>query len=72
MEWIYEQYEYNYLFKIIIIGDSGVGKTNIRTRFTSNTFDTESKPTIGVELGIKSIKIKDINIKTQIWNKASQ
>ena len=64
--------EYEYLYKIVIIGDSGVGKTNILTRFTSNTFHAQSKPTIGVELGTKSIKFNNNIIKAQIWDTAGQ
>lgn len=44
-----DEEEYDRLIKLIIIGDSGVGKTNLLTRFTENIFNFESKPTIGVE-----------------------
>ena len=40
--------DYNYLYKLVMVGDAGVGKTNISTRFVSNIFSTNSKPTIGV------------------------
>lgn len=40
--------EYNYLFKIVVIGDSGVGKTNLVSKFVDNTFLLDEKPTIGV------------------------
>ena len=44
-----EDEDYDRLIKIIIIGDSGVGKTNLLSRFTDNKFDLETKATIGVE-----------------------
>lgn len=40
--------EYNYLFKIVVIGDSGVGKTNLVSKFIDNSFHLDEKPTIGV------------------------
>lgn len=40
--------EFDYLFKIVIIGDSGVGKTNLLSRFVDDSFSMDSKPTIGV------------------------
>ena len=63
---------YEYLIKIVLVGDSGVGKTNILSRFKSNTFNIESKPTIGVEFASKSVKIKDKKVKAQIWDTAGQ
>ncbi|CAI0449183.1 unnamed protein product [Linum tenue] len=41
--------DYDYLFKLVLIGDSGVGKSNLLSRFTKNEFNLESKSTIGVE-----------------------
>ena len=49
-----EQEEYDYLFKIVLIGDSGVGKSNLLSRFTKNEFNLESKATIGVEFAAKT------------------
>ena len=49
--------DYDYLFKIVLIGDSGVGKTNLLSRFTKNEFNLESKPTIGVEFATKTIQV---------------
>jgi len=43
------------LFKIVLVGDSGVGKTNLLTRFSKNEFSLESKTTIGVEFATKTI-----------------
>lgn len=54
-----EDEDYDRLIKLIIIGDSGVGKTNLLTRFASNKFDLESKATIGVEFQSKNVKIGD-------------
>ena len=47
--------DYHYLFKIVLIGDSGVGKTNILSRFTKNEFNLGCNPTIGVEFTTKNI-----------------
>ena len=64
--------EYDYLFKIVLIGDSGVGKSNILSRFTKNEFNLESKTTIGVEFATKSIISDNKIIKAQIWDTAGQ
>eukprot|EP01089_Gocevia_fonbrunei_P013873 TRINITY_DN365_c0_g1_i1.p1 TRINITY_DN365_c0_g1~~TRINITY_DN365_c0_g1_i1.p1 ORF type:complete len:222 (-),score=50.51 TRINITY_DN365_c0_g1_i1:93-758(-) len=64
--------EYDYLFKVVLIGDSGVGKSNLLTRFTRNEFNLESKATIGVEFATRSIKCDDKTIKAQIWDTAGQ
>jgi GTPase SAR1 family protein len=49
--------EYDYLFKIVLIGDSGVGKSNILSRFTRNEFCLESKSTIGVEFATRNLQV---------------
>mmetsp|Transcript_21215 Transcript_21215/g.25688 ORF Transcript_21215/g.25688 Transcript_21215/m.25688 type:complete len:213 (-) Transcript_21215:395-1033(-) len=64
--------EYDYLFKVVLIGDSGVGKSNLLSRFTRNEFNLESKSTIGVEFATKSIKTDGKVIKAQIWDTAGQ
>ncbi|XP_003573862.2 ras-related protein Rab11D [Brachypodium distachyon] len=64
--------EYDYLFKIVLIGDSGVGKSNLLTRFTRNEFSLESKSTIGVEFATRSIRVDDKVVKAQIWDTAGQ
>merc|ERR1712196_71317 len=64
--------EYDYLFKVVLIGDSGVGKSNLLTRFTRNEFNRESKSTIGVEFATQTIEVEKKNIKAQIWDTAGQ
>ena len=50
-------HEYDYLFKIVLMGDSGVGKSNILSRFTRNKFCLESKSTIGVEFATRNLEV---------------
>ncbi|KAF8411007.1 hypothetical protein HHK36_003546 [Tetracentron sinense] len=64
--------DYDYLFKVVLIGDSGVGKSNLLSRFTKNEFSLESKSTIGVEFATRSIHVDDKVIKAQIWDTAGQ
>ncbi|MFQ6629472.1 hypothetical protein Gotur_006639 [Gossypium turneri] len=64
--------DYDYLFKVVLIGDSGVGKSNLLSRFTKNEFSLESKSTIGVEFATRSITIEDKVVKAQIWDTAGQ
>ena len=64
--------DYDYLFKLVLIGDSGVGKSNLLGRFTKNEFSKESKSTIGVEFATRSIRVDDKVVKAQIWDTAGQ
>ncbi|PKU79279.1 ras-related protein RIC2 [Dendrobium catenatum] len=64
--------DYDYLFKLVLIGDSGVGKSNLLSRFTRNEFNLESKSTIGVEFATKSLNVDGKIIKAQIWDTAGQ
>ncbi|CAD8083743.1 unnamed protein product [Paramecium sonneborni] len=64
--------DYDYLFKIVLSGDSGVGKSNLLLRFTKNQFNPDSKTTIGVEFATRSISISGKIIKAQIWDTAGQ
>lgn len=61
-----------YSIKIVVVGDSGVGKSNILNRFVHNEFNHDSKSTVGVELNTKTYKINDIVIKVQMWDTAGQ
>lgn len=55
-----------------MIGDSGVGKSNLLSRFTTNDFNMESKSTIGVEFATRTIEVEGKKIKAQIWDTAGQ
>ncbi|XP_076960483.1 ras-related protein Rab11C-like [Bidens hawaiensis] len=65
-------HDYDYLLKIVLIGDSGVGKSNILARFTRNEFYLESKATIGVEFATRTLQVEGKMIKAQIWDTAGQ
>lgn len=59
--------QYDYLYKIVLTGDSGVGKSCLLSRFTRNEFDEESRSTIGVEFATRSIKVAGKTIKAQVY-----
>ncbi|CAD8048239.1 unnamed protein product [Paramecium sonneborni] len=63
---------FNYLLKIIVIGDSGVGKTNLLLRYVNHTFQNDLKSTIGVQFFSKLVSIKNEYIKLQLWDTAGQ
>ena len=62
----------DYKIKLIIVGDSGVGKTNLISRFAEDKFELNSKATIGVEFIYKTLKINDEIFKIEIWDTAGQ
>jgi len=64
--------DYDFLFKIFLVGDSGVGKSNLLTRMCKNEFNLETKPTIGVEFATKNMSVGDKTIKAQVWDTAGQ
>lgn len=55
---------------VVLIGESGVGKSNLLSRFTKNEFNHDSRTTIGVEFSTRSIQVDNITIKAQIWDTA--
>ena len=67
-----EDENYDLIFKIVLIGDSGVGKTNILSRYINNEFSLATQSTVGVEFGSKIIKKNGKVIKLQIWDTAGQ
>jgi hypothetical protein len=58
------------LFLVVLIGDSGVGKTNLLSRFTRNEFNLESKSTIGVEFATRSVQV-DGKVKILLYHNDS-
>lgn len=64
--------EYDYLFKITLIGNSGVGKTCFLLRYTDSVFADEYVSTIGVDFKIKTIVLEDKKCKLQLWDTAGQ
>lgn len=64
--------EVDHIFKILIIGDSSVGKSNILLRFSDNIFHDTFLPTIGVDFKIRNVSVGDQTIKLNIWDTAGQ
>ncbi|XP_069734970.1 ras-related protein Rab-25 isoform X2 [Phaenicophaeus curvirostris] len=62
--------DYNFVFKVVLIGESGVGKTNLLSRFTRNEFNHDSRTTIGVEFSTRTITVGNAVVKAQIWDTA--
>ena len=63
---------YDMILKLVLIGDSFVGKTNIMSKYLKNEFHEDSKATVGVEFGSKKFEIEGVSIKAQIWDTAGQ
>ncbi|OHS94230.1 GTP-binding protein yptV1 [Tritrichomonas foetus] len=64
--------DYDALFKVLIIGDSGVGKSSLLLRFSDDMFSDSYISTIGVDFKIRKIDLDDMVIKLQIWDTAGQ
>ena len=64
--------KYDYMVKLVIVGDSAVGKTNILMRFVDEGYKTSHITTIGVDYKIKVLTIDGVSIKMQIWDTAGQ
>ena len=63
---------YEIMVKVVLVGDSGVGKTNIMSKYLKNQFREDSKATVGVEFGSKQFSVEGHQIKAQIWDTAGQ
>jgi GTPase SAR1 family protein len=62
----------DYVFKVVLIGDSAVGKSQLLARFARNEFNLDSKATIGVEFQTRTLNIDARTVKAQIWDTAGQ
>ena len=67
-----EDDSYEMMFKIVLVGDASVGKTNIMSKYLKNEFHDDSKATVGVEFGSKQFTVEGHTIKAQIWDTAGQ
>ena len=63
---------YDHLIKLLILGDSAVGKTCLLLRYTDNNFTSNHLATIGIDFKLKNIEFKDKRLKLQIWDTAGQ
>eukprot|EP01017_Pseudomicrothorax_dubius_P041633 TRINITY_DN6678_c0_g1_i2.p1 TRINITY_DN6678_c0_g1~~TRINITY_DN6678_c0_g1_i2.p1 ORF type:complete len:205 (+),score=46.67 TRINITY_DN6678_c0_g1_i2:143-757(+) len=66
------QQDYDYLFKLLLVGNSAVGKSSILLRFTDNIFNDSFLPTIGVDFKIRTYNVGGKQAKLQIWDTAGQ
>jgi Ras-related protein Rab-1A len=64
--------EYDFLFKLLVIGDSGVGKTCVLLRFADDTFSDHYMSTVGVDFKISTLNTDGKVIKLQMWDTAGQ
>ena len=62
--------EYDYLFKIVIIGNSAVSKSSLLLRFTDDSFNETHLATIGVDFRFRTMEVGDKIVKLQIWDTA--
>ncbi|XP_026007871.1 ras-related protein Rab-15-like isoform X1 [Astatotilapia calliptera] len=64
--------QYDFLFRLLMLGDSGVGKTCMLRRFTESDFDTAHISTIGIDFKMKTLEVDGTKVRVQIWDTAGQ
>lgn len=63
---------HDFFYKVVLLGDSGVGKTSLLLRYCENTFDTNFVSTIGIDFKVKTVLVDGKKVKLQIWDTAGQ
>uniref|UniRef100_A0A8C7DPY5 small monomeric GTPase n=1 Tax=Oncorhynchus kisutch TaxID=8019 RepID=A0A8C7DPY5_ONCKI len=64
--------QYDVLLRLLVLGDSGVGKTCLLCRFTDNEFNSSHISTIGVDFKMRTLQVDGIKVRVQIWDTAGQ
>ena len=64
--------DYDDLYKLVLVGDSSVGKSKLLMRFTKDEFKQDSKATIGIEFAHKDVRIEGKRIRAQVWDTGGQ
>jgi small GTP-binding protein len=64
--------DYDYFAKVVIVGDSAVGKTNLLLRFVNGEYVTTHITTIGIDFKVKTLKVNGKRLKIQLWDTAGQ
>jgi Ras-related protein Rab-8A len=64
--------QYDHLVKLLLVGDAGVGKTNLLSRFAEGTYDPHASETIGIDFKVKMMTLGGRKVKLQIWDTAGQ
>ena len=64
--------QHDYVFKLLLVGDAGVGKSSILLRYTDDTFDENLQSTIGVDFKVKHLVVSNKRVKMTVWDTAGQ
>ena len=64
--------EYDFIFKVLLLGNSDVGKSSMLLRFVDSVWNDAFTPTIGVDFKVKTLEINNKRVKMQIWDTAGQ
>lgn len=69
---ISNQETYDYMFKVLLLGDAGVGKTSLMWRFSDDVFNQTYISTIGIDLKLRTIDVEGKKVRLQVWDTAGQ